>query len=109
MIYGGVGTAGGVVGLDQGGGHLLSDHLLWVETLPVGTGADLIDHRSLQVEEDSPVDMLPCSSLREESGDAVDRDGLVAGQLTVVLVALPQDQQDIYLRHSRLRFFNSGY
>ena len=57
---------------------------------PVGAGTDLIDDGRLEVQEDSPGDMLASSSLGEECGEAVVSDGLVAGKLSVRLDAVLQ-------------------
>ena len=53
---------------------LARHHLLWVEELPVGASPDLVDDRGLQVEEDSPWNMLPRTSLAEEG-----REGIILG------------------------------
>ena len=43
---------------------LAEDELLGVEELAVGTGADLVDHGGLEIEEDAAGDVLAGTSLR---------------------------------------------
>ncbi len=72
-------TAGEVVG----GVLLAGDQLLRVEQLPVGAGADLIDHSGLQVKEDAARDVLASPGLGEEGVESVvtTTNGLVGGHL----------------------------
>eukprot|EP00882_Tetradesmus_deserticola_P017904 GHRQ01019207.1.p1 GENE.GHRQ01019207.1~~GHRQ01019207.1.p1 ORF type:complete len:185 (+),score=11.07 GHRQ01019207.1:953-1507(+) len=62
---------------------LAGDQLLWVEQLPVGAGANLIDHGGLEVEEDAAGHVLARASLAEEGVEGIiaTTDGLVAGHL----------------------------
>merc|ERR1719414_424641 len=50
---------------------LARHHLLWVEELPVGASPDLVNDGGLQVEEDSPWNVLPGASLAEEGGEGI--------------------------------------
>ena len=50
---------------------LARHHLLWVEELSVGASPDLVDDGGLQIEEDSPWNVLPRTSLAEEGGERV--------------------------------------
>ena len=79
LLADGVVAAGEVVGRVL----LAGDELLGVEQLAVGTGADLVDHSGLQIEEDSAGDVLASTSLAEEGVEGVvtATDGLVGGHL----------------------------
>merc|ERR1719336_2871455 len=54
-----------------GGVLLARHHLLRVKELPVGASPDLVNDGGLQVEEDSPWNMLPGTSLAEEGGEGI--------------------------------------
>ena len=79
LLADGVVTTGEVVR----GVLLAGDELLGVEELPVGTGADLVDHGGLEIEEDGAGDVLAGTSLGEEGVESVvaATDGLVGGHL----------------------------
>merc|ERR1719247_1127837 len=70
-----------------GGILLTGDQLLRVEQLTVGTCADLVDHRRLQVDEDASRHVLARPRLGEEGveGIVATADGLVARHLAVRL------------------------
>ena len=88
LLSDGVVSSGVVVG-----SILLSrDQLLRVEELSVGSSSDLIDDGGLEIQEDSPGDVLASSSLAEEGVEGVvsASDGLVRGHLTVGLDAVLQ-------------------
>ena len=67
LLTDGVVTTGVVVG----GILLTGDDLLRVEQLAVGSGADLIGHGGLEVNEDATGDVLSGTSLREEGVEGV--------------------------------------
>ena len=79
LLADGVVTTGEVVR----GVLLAGDELLGVEELAVGTGADLVDHGGLEIEEDAAGDVLAGTSLGEEGveGIVAATDGLVGGHL----------------------------
>jgi len=83
LLTDGVVTAGVVVGSIL----LAGDELLRVVELTVGTGADLIDHGWLEIEEDGTWDVLASTSLREEGVEGVvtTTDGLVRRHLAIRL------------------------
>lgn len=66
---------------------LPTDKLLGVKQLPVGTGADLVDHSWFQIEENSTRNVLSSSGLTEESveGIVTNTDRLVARHLAIRL------------------------
>jgi hypothetical protein len=86
LLTDGVVTAGIVVGSIL----LTGDELLRVVELTVGTGADLIDHGWLEIEEDGTWDVLASTSLGEEGVEGVvtATDGLVGRHLAVRLDAV---------------------
>mmetsp|Transcript_36609 Transcript_36609/g.61693 ORF Transcript_36609/g.61693 Transcript_36609/m.61693 type:complete len:458 (+) Transcript_36609:171-1544(+) len=86
LLADGVVTTGEVVG----GVLLAGNELLGVEQLTVGTGADLVDHGRLEIEEDAAGHVLAGTSLREEGVESVvtATDGLVGGHLSVGLDAM---------------------
>jgi len=86
LLTNGVVTTGIVVGSIL----LTRDELLGVEQLAVGTGADLIDHSGLEIDEHSAGDVLAGTSLREEGVEGIitATDGLVRGHLTIRLDAV---------------------
>merc|ERR1711977_585065 len=69
---------------------LAGDELLGVVELAVSTGADLIDHGRLEVEEDGARDVLASTSLGEEGVEGVvtTTDGLVGRHLAIRLDAV---------------------
>ena len=69
--------------------------LFWVEELPVGAGADLVNDSWLQIYEDSSWNVFPSPSLGEEGVEAVvsSANGLVARHLAVGLDAVLQAVQ----------------
>jgi len=77
--------ADGVVATGEvvGGVLLAGDELLRVEELPVGAGADLVDHGGLEVDEHRAGDVLARTGLGEEGveGIVAATDGLVGGHL----------------------------
>jgi len=83
LLTDGVVTTGIVVG----GILLTGDELLRVEELTVGTGANLIDHSGLEIDEHAARDVLTGTSLREEGVEGIitTTDGLVRGHLTIRL------------------------
>jgi len=87
----GVVTTGVVVGRIL----LPRDELLRVEELAVGAGSDLVNDGRLQIDKDSPRDMLPCPRLAEEGVEGVitHPHGLVRGHLTVRLNPMLQAVQ----------------
>jgi len=72
--------------------YLASDELLRVEELSVGASPDLINHRGLQVNKDSPGHMLACTSFGKEGVEGVisTANGLVRGHLAIRLDAVLQ-------------------
>jgi len=86
LLANGVVTTGVVVGSILLAGH----ELLGVVELSVGTGADLVADRGLQVNEDATGDVLSSASLGEEGVEGViaTADSLVGGHLTVGLDAM---------------------
>jgi len=74
---------------------LTGDQLLRVEQLTVCTGADLIDHRRLKVDEDAARHVLAGASLGEErvEGIIAATDRLVARHLTVRLNTVLQAEE----------------
>jgi len=89
--------ADGVVatGVVVGGVLLASDQLLGVEQLTVCSGADLIDHGGLQIDEDGTGNVLAGAGLAKEGVEGIitTADGLVRGHLTVGLDAVLQAVQ----------------
>jgi len=82
-------------GVVVGGVLLASDQLLGVEQLAVGSGADLIDHGGLQIDEDGTWHVFAGAGLAEEGVEGVitTADGLVRGHLTIGLDAVLQAVQ----------------
>ena len=74
---------------------LTGDQLLRVEQLTVGTGTDLIDHRRLQVDEDTSRHVLAGARLGEEGVERVitATDRLVARHLAVRLNTVLQAEE----------------
>ena len=68
------------------------DHLLGMEELAIGSRADLVDHRRLEIDHDTARDMLARGGLREESveGIAFLAGGRVRGHRAVRLDAMFQ-------------------
>jgi len=83
LLANGVVTTGVVIG----GILLARDQLLRVEELTVGSSADLINARRLEIDEDTTWDVLARTGLREEGVEGVvtTTDGLVRGHLAVRL------------------------
>jgi len=86
LLADGVVTTGVVVGSILLAGH----ELLRVVELSVGTGADFVAHRGLQVNEDASGDVLSSTSLGEEGVERViaAANSLVGGHLAVRLDAV---------------------
>jgi len=84
--------ANGVVatGIVVGSILLAGNQLLGVEQLAVSAGADLIDDRRLEVNEDGTGNVLASTSLGEEGVEGIitTADGLVRGHLTIRLNAV---------------------
>ena len=66
---------------------LAADQLLGMEKLLVGSGSNLVDHSRLQVNKDSPGDVLAGPTLGKEGAEGVvaDSSGLVGRHLAVRL------------------------
>jgi len=74
---------------------LTRDQLLRMEKLTVRSCANLIDHCGLQVDEDTPGDVLARSSLREEGVEGIiaTTNSFVRWHLTIWLNAVLQAEQ----------------
>jgi hypothetical protein len=83
FLTNGVVTSGEVVG----GVLLTGDELLRMEELSVGTGSNLIDDCWLEIEENTPWDVLASTGLREEGVESVvtTSNGFVRRHLTIGL------------------------